>query len=63
MEASNEYKSGFEAAKQLIRDAVGKVRYQSGHQPDMYSEWVYTDRRSYDVLRDCLDAVDSVKIG
>lgn len=52
-----DYRRGFENAVAKAKEAISAVPYQSGTQPSMYSEWVWTDRRADSVKADCLEAV------
>jgi hypothetical protein len=56
-----DYDRGFRDAKDAARLAIAAVEVQTGHQPDRYSEWVWTDRRAADVRQDCLDAVAALE--
>ncbi len=60
MSDMTEFEKGIVEGKLRCYEAVEKVAYQSGHQPDRYSEWVWSDRPAYNVKQDCLEAITRV---
>ncbi len=57
----DEFTRGFEAARKAVLEALAKVAYQTGSQPNAYSPWVWTDRPAHDVKQDCIAVAANAK--